>query len=174
MIYDDFFYVGKVVSKFSYKGECLILYDTDSPTDFLMINFIYILENDSLIKYDINKCKLHKNKFFRIKIEDANSDMEIEKFINKKVFLPKKLLPKLSGNAFYYYEIIGFVLKNNDYKTIGKVLSVDDSLKQPIVTIKNKKNQFLIPLHRDIVIKMDRSKQELILNLAEGLDNINN
>ena len=173
MIYDNFFYIGKIVSKFSYKGECLILYDTDSPNDFLTFNFIYILENDNLIKYNITKCKLHKNKFFRIKIEGINSDIEIKKFMNKKIFLPKKLLPKLSGNEFYYHEIIGFAIKNNENEIMGKIISIDDSLKQPIVTIKNLKNQFLIPLHKDIIIKLDRSKKELLLNLAEGLENLN-
>ena len=54
-----------------------------------------------------------------------------------------------------------------------KIISIDDSLKQPIVTIKNIKNQFLIPLHKDIIIKLDRSKKELLLNLAEGLENLN-
>ena len=174
MISDNFFYIGKIVSKFSYKGECLILYDTDSPIDFLMINFLYIQEKDSLIKFNLTKCRLHKKKFFRIKIEEINSDTEIEKFMNKKVFLPKKMLPKLSGNQFYYHEIIGFVLKNNENEIIGKIISIDDSLKQPILTIKNQNNQFLIPLHKDIVIKLDRSKKELILNLVEGLDNLNN
>ena len=173
MIYDNFFYLGKIVSKFSYKGECLILYDTDSPKDFLNINFIYILENDNLIKYNITKCKLHKNKFFRIKIEEVNSDIEIKKFMNKKIFLPKKLLPKLSWNEFYYYEIIVILIKNNENVIIGKIVSIDDTLKQPIVTIKNKKNQFLIPLHKDIIIKLDRPKKELLLNLAEGLENLN-
>ena len=67
MIYDNFFYVGKIVSKFSYKGECLILYDTDSPNDFLTFNFIYILENDNLIKYNITKCKYIKINFFVLK-----------------------------------------------------------------------------------------------------------
>ena len=56
--------------------------------------------------------------------------------MNKKIFLPKKLLPKLSENEFYYHEIIGFVIKNNENEIMGKIISIDDSLKQPIVTIK--------------------------------------
>ncbi len=45
---DDFYYVGKITKKFSFRGEVIIFLDTDSPEFYYNIKKFYIKLNDVL------------------------------------------------------------------------------------------------------------------------------
>ena len=42
-----FFYLGKIIRKFSFKGELIIFLDTDSPSTYYDLKKVYVKEDDS-------------------------------------------------------------------------------------------------------------------------------
>ena len=51
---DDFYYVGKITKKFSFRGEVIIFLDTDSPEFYHNIKKLFIKLNDVLTPFDIS------------------------------------------------------------------------------------------------------------------------
>ena len=89
--------------------------------------------------------------------------------MNLKLYLPLNQLPKLKGNKFYYHEIIGFTLLNQNKKKIGIVLRVNEVNPQPLIEVQSSGKNKLIPLHKNLVIKLDRRKKIIILDIPDGL-----
>ena len=114
----EFYYLGKITRKFSFKGELILFLDTDSPSLYYDLDMAYLKINRSFIPYFISKISKYKNNSLRIRFEDVHNEDMASELINKQVFLPLKSLPKLDGNKFYYHEIKG-------YEVLDKIAVID-------------------------------------------------
>jgi 16S rRNA processing protein RimM len=164
----DCFYLGEIVSKFSFKGEVLLKLDSDE-IDLKKIKTIFLSINGSIVPYSIDNIKIHKSSLLRIKLENIDSEEKANKILKIKTYLPIKDLPKLNGNKFYYHEIINFTVFDLNLGKIGKVEEVNDQTLQPIIIVDNGKRKIMIPLVDDFLIDLDRNKKTLTIDLPEGL-----
>jgi len=164
----DCFYLGEIVSKFSFKGEVLLKLDSDE-IDLKKIKTIFLSINGSIVPYSIDNIKIHKSSLLRIKLENIDSEEKANKILKIKTYLPIKDLPKLNGNKFYYHEIINFTVFDLNLGKIGKLEEVNDQTLQPIIIVDNGKRKIMIPLVDDFLIDLDRNKKTLTFDLPEGL-----
>ena len=164
----DCFYLGKIVSKFSFKGEILLKLDSDE-IDFKKIKTIFLDIDGTIVPHSIDNIKLHKSSLLRIKLENIDTEEKANKILKIKTYLPIKDLPKLNGNKFYYHEIINFTVLDLSLGNIGKVKEVNDKTLQPIIIMDNGISEVMIPLVDDFLIEVNRVKKTLTFDLPNGL-----
>ena len=100
----DCFYLGKIVKKYSFKGELLAKLDTDEPAIYENLDAIFIDLNNTLIPFFVQKSQLHKSDLLRLKFDDIDNEEDAEELIKSDLYLPLELLPKLEGDKFYFQE----------------------------------------------------------------------
>lgn len=166
---DECFYLGKIVSKFSFKGEVLIKLDSDDPSQYLEMESVFVDYNNNLVPFFVDKCKLHKSQMLRVKFEDIDSEQDADDLMRANLYLPLELLPEMGEDQFYYHEIIGFKVTDLNRGDIGVITNVNDTTSQPLFEIDCKGSQILIPMNDEFIHKLDKSKKELIVNTPEGL-----
>ena len=140
----DCYYLGKIVSKFSFKGEILLKLDVDEVNS---IDFKSIF----------------------IEFENIDSEKRANEILKKKAFLPLKDLPNLEGNKFYYHEIIGFKVFDKKTGEIGKVVEINDQTSQTIIIISNGNKKIMVPLVDEFLIDLNKKSKIITFNLPEGL-----
>ena len=123
---EECFYLGKIVKKYSFKGELLAKLDTDQPQLYENIEALFLDINNRLIPYFVMTSKLHKSNLLRLKLEDVNTESDADELLRKEVYLPLDLLPKLDGKAFYYHEVIGFEIWEKSFGKVGILKEVND------------------------------------------------
>ena len=141
------FYLGKIVKKYSFKGEVLALLDTDEPELYQNLDMVFVDFKNTLIPFFIESSQLHKSKLLRIKFEQVEAESEAESLLKANLYLPLELLPKLKGNKFYYHEVIGFEVFDQTYGSIGQIKSVNDYTAQSLFIINKGGKEILIPIH---------------------------
>jgi len=166
---EDCFYLGKIVSKYSYRGELLIKLDTDDPQLYEKMESVFVSIRDSLVPFFIEKSRLHKSNLLRVQFDDIKSEEEAQRLVGAELFLPLSMLPKLSGNRFYYHEIIGFSLQDAKHGNLGVITGVNDSAAQALFELEKEGKQLLIPINDEIIQKVDRSKRTIFVSTPEGL-----
>ena len=166
---EDCFYLGKVAKKFSFKGEVLIYLDTDEPELYENMESVFVEFNKNLVPFFIDNSNLHKNDFLRVKFEDVDNEEDADSILNCEVYLPLSMLPKLSGNKFYFHEVIGFEIEDKRLGVFGKIVSINDSSAQPLFEVINGNVEILIPMIDQFLVKIDRTNKKVIMDLPEGL-----
>jgi 16S rRNA processing protein RimM len=170
---DDAYYLGKIVKKYGLKGELLAKIDTDEPENYENLESIFLEIKGKLIPFFLNQSTLHKATTLRLDFEDINTLEEAEALIGKSIYLPLDTLPELTGNKFYYHEIIGFEAVDNHSGPVGKIVAVNDHSPQAYFIINNAAgNEILIPVSDRFIDTVDRKKQIIYFNLPEGLIDI--
>ncbi|UWY29522.1 ribosome maturation factor RimM [Flavobacterium sp. TR2] len=166
---EDCFYLGKIAKKFSFKGEVLIYLDTDEPELYENLESVFVEHNKHLIPFFIEKSALHKNDFLRVSFEDVNTEEDADALIGNGIYLPLTMLPKLTGNKFYFHEVIGFEIEDKRLGVFGKITSINDSSAQPLFEVLNGEVEILVPMIDQFLVKIDRENKKVIMDLPEGL-----
>lgn len=166
---EDCFFLGRVVKKYSFKGELLIKLDTDEPELYEHLDALFLQVRRSLIPFIVEKSSLHKSNLLRVQLDDVNSEEDADRLLKSEVYLPLSALPKLEGNKFYYHEIIGFKLIDENFGEVGEIIGVNDSTAQHLFVVKHNEKEVLIPMHDEIIKKVDRLKKEIFAKTPNGL-----
>ncbi|MGY3794004.1 ribosome maturation factor RimM [uncultured Aquimarina sp.] len=166
---EDCFYLGKIVSKFSFKGEVLIKLDTDEPESYLKMESVFVNYNKNLVPFFIEKSKLHKSDLLRVKFEDIDSEEDADDLMKAEIYLPLDLLPKLEGNKFYFHEVIGFSIVDRAFGKVGVITHINDSTAQALFEIDRDGVEILIPMNDEFIDKVDREQRTVFVNTPEGL-----
>jgi 16S rRNA processing protein RimM len=166
---EECFYLGKIVKKFSFKGEVLAKLDTDEPEVYETMDSVFVNTDGHLVPFFIQQSSLHKSNLLRIKFEEIATEAQADTLIGSELYLPLTLLPKLKGNQFYFHEVIGFSIEDAHYGDIGIISNVNDSTAQPLFEVQKGDKQLLIPVSDDIIKKVDRAHKKICIEAPEGL-----
>lgn len=166
---EDCFYLGNIVSKYSFKGEVLVKLDTDDPEIYENMESVFVSLGNNLVPFFIKRCRLHKSNLLRIDFEEVKSESDADRIMKSGLYLPLTMLPKLTGNKFYYHEIIGFAMIDSVHGDIGIIQSVNDTTAQALFEVEKDGAQLLIPISDDIITKVDRENKSILVTTPEGL-----
>ncbi|MEM9143655.1 MAG: ribosome maturation factor RimM [Bacteroidota bacterium] len=166
---EECFYLGKIVSKYSYKGEVLVKLDTDEPEIYENMESVFVAMRGNLVPFFIDRCRLHKSALLRIDFQEVKDEEAADRILGSELYLPLTLLPKLEGNKFYYHEIIGFAVHDSVHGEIGTVTGVNDRTSQALLEVAKEDRQLLIPITDEILTQVDREIKTLFVTTPEGL-----
>ncbi|UMY66700.1 MULTISPECIES: ribosome maturation factor RimM [unclassified Flavobacterium] len=166
---EECFYLGRIAKKFSFKGEVLCWLDTDEPERYENMESVFVEQGKHLVPFFIEQSSLHKNDLLRVRFEDVKTEAEADAILGSALYLPLSMLPKLSGNKFYFHEVIGFEIEDVTRGVFGTIEAVNDTTAQPLFEVKNGEVELLIPLIDAFLVKIDRTKKRVVMNLPAGL-----
>ena len=116
----------------------------------------------------ISKIKITGEKAI-LNLEDSNSIESAQLLKGSALYLPLTALPELSDHQFYFHEIIGYVVQDENLGEIGQVITVYDAGPQDLLAIDHKNKEVLLPINDKTVIKVDKNKKKIFVNLPDGL-----
>ena len=166
---EDCFYLGKIVKKYSFKGELLAKLDTDQPELYENLDAVFIQVRNSLIPFFIESSQLHKSDLLRLKLEEVKTEEDADSLLKSNLYLPLELLPKLEGNKFYFHEIIGFTILDVNFGKVGLIKGVNDSTAQALFEIDRNGIEILIPMNDQFIIEINREAKTIKVETPPGL-----
>ncbi len=166
---EDCFYLGKIVKKYSFKGEVLAKLDTDQPELYEQLDAIFLNLRNNLVPFFVEGSQLHKSELLRLKFEDVDTEEDANAIMKSELYLPLEMLPKLEGNQFYFHEIIGFKIEDKIFGEVGVIKAVNDSTAQALFEIDRNGTEILIPMNDEFILKVDRNKKNILVQTPDGL-----
>lgn len=164
---EDCFYLGRVLKPFSYKGEVSLFLDVDTPAEYEDMDGVYIDINGRLVFYEIETLRLNSNKAV-VRFAGVGHE-DLDKLIGRELYLPMDLLPELDGNNFYFHEVIGFEVEDEQKGRIGRIEGVYENTMQPLLSIDCNGREILLPAIDPVILEVRRDEKLMKVRAPEGL-----
>jgi len=168
----DFYFLGKIAKASGYKGNLVFFFDVDDIAPYKDLEAVFVEISGDLIPFAIHSIQVKSNNSAYVHLEDVNSAEEAVALTGSDLYLPGSYLPPLTGEKFYYHEVIGYEVVDQEAGSIGIIESVIDQGPQDIFTIRFKGKEILLPVTDEIILHVDRKNNKLMVNAPEGLIDI--
>lgn len=124
-------------------------------------------KKESFIPWFIESTKIKNEEELYVKLEGVATKEQATRLAQKQVWLPEADFKKFSSKAapisFLGYEIV----ENN--KPLGKILEVIEQPHQVLCRIDLNGKEAFIPLHENTLVKIDKRKNQVVVDLPDGL-----
>ena len=147
----------------------MIKLDTDEPEAYLEMESVFVEYDNNLVPFFIERSSLQKSNLLRAKFEEVDSEEDAEDLLKCDIYLPLNLLPELNEDQFYFHEIIGFTVEDENYGTVGTLSGVNDTTAQALFEIEKEGKQILIPMNDQFLQKVDKQNKIIHVKTPEGL-----
>ena len=160
--------VGRIKRAVGLKGEVLI--KAYSSIDSIAIPSCIFIKIDSLFKrLKIIHIRKKKNKEAVCLIEHIKDRTAAEAMIGMEVYQDKYLLPREDGDEYYWYELKGMTVVDQNGVTLGNIHSIIDTGAQDVLVVRNSSNEILIPMVDEFIKQIDIKKRYCHVTLPPGL-----
>ena len=166
---EECFRLGSVARLHGYKGEVSIFLDVDNPQDYKNLESVFVEIDGKLIPFFLEHLFIRNKGFAVAKFETIDSEKQAQIILKRGLYLPLEVLPETEGTDFYYFEIEGFKVIDENYGEVGVVQQIIDLSGNPIIQIDSEGKEVLIPKQEEFILEIDRDKQVIKISAPEGL-----
>ncbi|MBO4282920.1 MAG: 16S rRNA processing protein RimM [Bacteroidales bacterium] len=164
----DFYYVGKTTKVVGLKGELAVSLDTDEPEKYYRMESVFLQLGEERIPFRISSIKIKSKYQLVVKFEGVEAG-DAPSYVDAELYLPLSMLPPLEGNRFYYHEIKGFTMVDEEAGEIGPCTGVLEYPQQALFQIDYGGTEVLVPIVDAFIRKVDRKNRRIFLSLPQGL-----
>lgn len=167
MTIEECYNLGRVTKMWGVKGQAVLFLDVDAPEDYAELDSAYVEVKGRLVPYFFHIDSMTGNKAV-VTFEDATPE-QVSMLVGCDLYLPLELLPKLDGNRFYFHEVVGFDVVDEEYGEVGTIASVIDYPAQPLFQIMKNGVEVLIPIVDEVIKEVDREHKTIRVAAPNGL-----
>lgn len=164
---EDCYYLGKITRRHGLQGNVILKLDTDQPEMYNKLESIFVEINGMLVPFFIEKQQWHKDDKI-ITFRNATEAM-VEQSVGKHTYLPLSTLPELTGKKFYYHEVVGYEIHDQDGQNCGKIVEINDQTAQHYFVLEFNGKPVIIPIIKDWITDLNRETKVFTMTLPDGL-----
>ncbi|MCK5170701.1 MAG: hypothetical protein KAQ75_12550 [Bacteroidales bacterium] len=166
---DDHYLLGSLLKTTGNKGEIILKFNNDLSEEIQKLESIFIDVDGKLVPFFIENIKVKSSSTVVIKIEDIDSEITSSEFIGNDFYISKPQKKELGLVLVESTDVSGYIVKDQNNKMIGTVVEFIDISKNPLLNVKTKSGEVLIPASDELIIEVDDDQHIILVNIPEGL-----
>lgn len=167
----NYYKVGKIVNTHGIRGEVRVISTTDFTEERYQVGEKLFLfrEDQEVLPLTIASYRRHKN-FDLLSFEGYPNINQVEAFRDGILKISEKQLTELNEHEYYYHEIIGLTVIDEEDREIGKITEILSPGANDVWVVKRKgQKDALIPYIESVVTDIDLTEGTVHVELPEGL-----
>ena len=165
----DLFVIGEIVKTRGLRGCLKVLCYVETNNTFAELEFVYIeIRSGQKNRFVLRKIDV-SGKFLYIELEGIPDVESAQALVGCKVFLPEGMQEKLPEGEYYWREIIGLDVYNEECKYLGRIESVFPTGSNDVYVCKGEEKEILLPAIADVIRQIDLNRRVMTVRLLEGL-----
>lgn len=171
---EDLVAVGKVTKAHGIKGEIKIFPFSGVPEDFQDYDeLLFLDEHGSPVRaYALAETR-GQGRLVIARLAGLGDRNESESLLGLEICVRRDCLPELEPGFYYWHDLEGMAVVTDEGVAVGSVASLLDTPAHPILVIKDKGREHLIPAIGQFVADVDIEARVLRISPPPGLLELN-
>jgi 16S rRNA processing protein RimM len=165
---EDCFYVGYITKTKGLKGEVQVFFEYEEPFD-LTLKTLFVEISGKLVPFFVEKYKLHDNQTGNFYFDDLDTIEKAQAVVRKKIYLPNAEKPERDPDDFTYFDLKGFIARDEEHGELGEIIEVNEYPQQYIAVVSFRNREIMFPLNEDIIQSIDEEAGIVEIALPDGL-----
>lgn len=158
--------IAEIINTRGLKGECkLKLFTDQDDLRFQKGNTLYL---DPHTKLTVKNYSTYKGSGY-VQFEEITTLEQAEKLKTRTLYLPKEELTELEEDEYYYHELNGCHVYNQNGEDTGVVSDILETGANLVLRVKNTDGQYLLPFVSAFVVDVDPDAKKIVIEEQEGL-----
>ncbi len=172
MTYNNQILLGRITRIHGFEGAVAIRLEKAFIDNFPELESVFIETDGRPVPFFISEWEYPGGDILKLKFKGYNSFEKVNEFNGCRVFLTSS---QGTDNPVQKTETIsGFKVLSADKRVIGTIKNVIQNPGQDLLSILTPENkEILIPLHEDLIIKVNRRSKTITMDLPDGLTDLN-
>jgi len=167
----EYLNVGKIVNTHGIRGEVRVISQTDFPEQRYQkgAKLTLFRKGNTPLDVTVSGHRKHKN-FDLLTFEGYPTINDVEPFRDGILKVAEEFLTDLEENEYYYYEIIGLNVIDEQGNLLGKIKEILSPGANDVWVVQRKgEKDALIPYIESVVKEIDLDANEVHVEIPEGL-----
>lgn len=157
--------IGRLGKAHGVKGEVSFQFDDDifdtTDADYLILDIDGIL-----VPFFMEEYRFRNDSLALVKFCDVDTQQRASELTGCDVYFPRSVADE-DGDAPSLAMLVGFnIVDASDGKVVGKIAAIDDSTQNVLFELED---GTLIPASDELITNIDTNRQQIIMNIPQGL-----
>lgn len=165
----DLLEVGVVIGTHGLRGDLKV---RPLPTGHLALpdaRKVYLKDSEGLfVPHETVRSSQHKQNIL-LRLSGLENHAAAEALLDASIWMAKADLPELDEDLYYWSDLEGMEVIDQQRGSVGQVVGMFATQAHDILEVEGACGEILIPAIEPFLIKLDRNKAQLHVNLPEGL-----
>ena len=171
---NDHAMIGEIIKPHGILGEVKIYPYSEQPENFKDYREI-VLQKPATGRtetYKVVKCRI-QGRLALLRLEGVTSREVAESLQGSKIWLKKDDLPALGSDEYYWHQLKDLLVVTESGQELGRASKLLSSMAHDVMVVIGGDHEYMIPVKRDIIKKIDEQGGKIIISPPPGLLEMN-
>lgn len=129
------------------------------------------------VPFFVNACRPKSHETVLLTIDGITTEQEASRLVNRDIFALKREFAQESEDAdadgYPLDYFIGFELQDSNGTVVGPIVDVDEQTENAIFIVSRGDGEVMVPASDDLIVEFDLDKKVMVMNLPQGLLELN-
>jgi 16S rRNA processing protein RimM len=150
----------------------------DVELDALQNLSCLVSEMDGIfVPFFVNSLRPKTSETVLLSIDGIDNEQEAACLVNHEIYALKRDYrlesEDLEADGYPLDYFIGFDLHDSDGNRVGKIVEVDEQTENAIFIVEDNDKEFMLPATDDLILEFDLDKEVIVMELPEGILDLN-
>ncbi|MCQ2347073.1 MAG: ribosome maturation factor RimM [Paludibacteraceae bacterium] len=165
---NEILHIGTIRRAHGTQGElqCTMLNDyfEESDTEFIILRL-----DNIFVPFRVTDWRSKGAEDLLFRLQGVDTEMQVQRLIGAEAYMLRKDISEEQASNVTWQDLVGYQVLDTSQGELGRVVSVDDSTANILLTLSGKQGEVLIPIHEDFIVKLLPEKQTLSITLPYQL-----
>ena len=161
--------IGNIVGTHGLRGDLKVRLKSGDPDLLLTLKQISLrLPTGEMLTMDISRQVLHKGQVL-LRLQGHDSINQVEQMVGSQVLLAEDLLPELDDDEYYWNQLEGLQVVDQERGAIGQLQDLFNSTAHDTYVVRGRFGEILIPAVQQFILGIDLEERIMQVALPEGM-----